>query len=203
MPAVDHGVVQAPVVERPAWNGKTNGFSIAALTMAMFGCALPVSTAFGIAGLVQSRRNGDKRGRVFATIALVINGLLVVAFAVAIVISQADGPDRDASGAVRGERSIGITRLRPGDCIKEISATTGNYVDVVPCDREHNSEVFALFDLAADDAGQEAADAGCESRFPEYASGSAAVLALPPDSGERRVTCLTFRLSPTTGSIKR
>lgn len=206
MPAVDHGGT--------GWNGKTNGFSIAALAMAMFGCALPVSTAFGVAGLVQSRRNGDRRGRVFAIIALVTNGLLVVAIGVAVVIGLADGPDRDASGAVRGDRSIALDKLREGDCVREINAMIGAYVDVVPCSEPHESEVFGVFDLPAgawpgDAEVKRAADAGCAGRYLTYAGEDAelvATLSLPPDesawAGNRTVTCMTFRTTPTTGSVR-
>jgi hypothetical protein len=200
---------------RPPWNGKTNGFSIAALTMALFGCGMPVSITFGVLGLVQSRRNGDRRGRFFAIAALTINGIIILVIAGAIGASIARGPDRDATGAVRGERSIALDRLRVGDCIADISETSG-YVDVVPCSAAHTSEVFAQFTLPAGEWPGEtrvkaAADDGCEKRFPQYAGGkpdgSTALLGVPPDSldwpGERGVTCLTYRLTPTTSSVRR
>jgi hypothetical protein len=211
VPAVDQQVVERPAA---GWNGKTNGFSIAALVMALFGCALPVSTAFGIAGLIQSRRNGDRRGRVFAVIALVVNSLVVLAIAIAVGISLADGPDRDASGVVRGERSIALGELREGDCVREISVMLGAYVDVVPCAEPHESEVFGVYELPAgqwpgDDAVKKTADAGCADRYLAYAGKDAdlvATLTLPPDesewSGRRQVTCMTYLSSPATGTIR-
>lgn len=209
-------MVDQPVPVRAAWNGRTNGFSIAALTMSLFGCAIVLSIPFGIAGLVQSRRNGDRRGRILAIASLVINGLIVGAVAVAVVVGLSDGPDRDANGVVRGERSISLARLEAGDCIKHLGVAVARYVDVVPCDRPHNSEVFATYAMAdgewpGAEQVQAIATADCEKRYPQYAGGeldsSTTVLGMGPADtsewlGKRKVTCLTFRLSDTTGSVR-
>ncbi|MBL7257688.1 DUF4190 domain-containing protein [Paractinoplanes lichenicola] len=162
-----------PPPTRPPWNGKTNGFSIAALTLSLFGCTGLLSIVFGFIGLTQSRRNGDKRGRIFAIIALSICALWITAIATAIVVAvvrdAADGPDRDATGAIRGERTIRLADLRAGDCAKDLEDQRGSRVDVLPCTSAHSSEVFATFELPAAGDTQEAAEAGCEQRFAAYA----------------------------------
>ena len=154
------------------WNGKTNGFSIAALTLALIGCTGLLGIVFGVVGLNQSRRNGDQRGKVFAIAALSICGvwLLIIGVFVGFAVWRqiADGPDRDRNGAIRGQRSIAVTALRPGDCIKDLQAATGSYVDVLPCSSAHSSEVFATYDLPSGSTS-DAAAAGCEQRFAAYA----------------------------------
>jgi hypothetical protein len=204
---------------QPQWNGKTNGFSIAALTLALFGCTGVFSIAFGFIGLNQSRRNGDKRGKVYAILALTICGLWLLAIAVfaglAVARNIADGPDRDATGAIRGERSIALTALHPGDCVKDLESQTGRYVDALPCSVPHSSEVFAVFDLPAGVADAEkAAQSGCEQRFETYAGNK-----VPEDAefflftarmeevgatGDPGVLCFAHQQTGTTkGSLKR
>jgi hypothetical protein len=203
----------------PQWNGKTNGFSIAALTFALLGCTGVISIAFGFIGLSQSRRNGDKRGKVYAILALSICGLWLAAIAVfvgiAIARDVADGPDRDNTGAIRGERSITLTALRPGDCVKDLKSQTGRYVDVAPCSVPHNGEVFATFDLPAGAAdAQKAAERGCEQRFEAYAGRKppkdaklllfTARLEELGETGDPGVLCFALRPTGTaTGSLKR
>ncbi|GIE49157.1 hypothetical protein Ani05nite_26910 [Amorphoplanes nipponensis] len=103
----------APPSPHPPWNGKTNGFSIACLSLALLGCAGPVSITFGVIGLLQSRRNGDRRGRFYAIAGLAVCALWLLAIAVAIAVSVAN-PDRDAAGAARGGHVTGIDAPRAG-----------------------------------------------------------------------------------------
>jgi hypothetical protein len=212
-----------PPPPQPRWNGKTNGFSIAALTLALFGCTGVISIVLGFVGLSQSRRNGDKRGRFYAIAALSICALWLLAFvvfiAVAVVRNVADGPDRDETGAIRGERSVAITRLQTGDCIKDLDSQTGKYIDVLPCTSAHSSEVFATYDLPADapkddTAAKEVAEAGCAQRYEAYAGQKK-----PDDSkfflftvrmkelsptDDRGVLCIAHQLSgTTTGTLKK
>lgn len=187
--------VQPPPV-KPAWNGRTNGFSIAALTLALLGCTGLISIAFGFIGLRQSRRNGDKRGKVIAIIALSICAfwitVLVTVIAIAIARDVADGPDRDATGAIRGERSITLSDLRAGDCAKDLEEQRGTLVDVLPCTSAHSSEVFATFELPATGDTQDKAEAGCEQRFEAYAGRKK-----PDDAG---YFLFTVRLSDVTST---
>ncbi|MGK5685143.1 DUF4190 domain-containing protein [Actinoplanes sp. URMC 104] len=161
--------------QRPAkvWNGKTNGFSIAALTLSLFGCVGLISIVFGVIGLTQSRRNGDRRGKIFAIVALSICGLWITAIAAFVTVGifrdAADGPDRDAAGVLRGERSIALRDLRAGDCVKDLEDQTGASIDVLPCSSAHTSEVYAVWKPPSPDGTEEAAEAGCEQRFPAYA----------------------------------
>ncbi|XVU21617.1 DUF4190 domain-containing protein [Actinoplanes sp. CA-054009] len=201
---------------RPQWNGKTNGFSIAALTLSLFGCVGLISIILAIVGLRQSRRNGDKRGKVFAIIALCICGLWISAIAVvagiAIARDAADGPDRDATGVLRGERSLSIDNMRAGDCVKDLLNDTGDYFDALPCSSPHSSELFAKFDLPK--ATEAQAEAGCAKRFVTYAG------AKPPadakyilftarmeelgETGDPGVLCFAHQRSgTTTGSLRK
>ncbi|MFF5078638.1 hypothetical protein ACFY36_16425 [Actinoplanes sp. NPDC000266] len=200
---------------RPQWNGKTNGFSIAALTLSLFGCVGLISIILAIVGLRQSRRNGDKRGRRFAIIALCVCGLWISVIAVvagiAIARDVADGPDRDATGVLRGERSLSFENMRAGDCVKDLDNDTGDYLDAVPCSSPHSSELFAKFDLPK--ATDDQAEAACEKKFLAYAG------AKPPadakyllftarleeiETGDPGVLCFAHQRSgTTTGSLKK
>ncbi|MFI7546435.1 septum formation family protein [Actinoplanes sp. NPDC049599] len=200
----------------PPWNGKTNGFSIAALTLSLFGCVGLLSVVFGIIGLRQSRRNGDRRGRFYAIAALTICGMWLLAIAVAVIVNLSKGPDRDATGAVRGERSISIEKLQPGDCLKNIIAETGSYVDVVPCTTGHNSEVIGRITLPAggwpgEEEVKKAGEAGCEKLFEQYAGSKLAaagstILTETPDvldwPEERGVLCIAYHLRKSTASLR-
>jgi hypothetical protein len=208
-----------PVAEppRPAWNGKTNGFAIACLSLSLFGCVGPASIVFGVLALRQTRRNGDRRGRFYAIAGLTICGLWLGAIAVAVVVNLARGDDRDASGAVRGERSISLDELRAGDCLKDLMDETGDYVDVVPCTTAHSSEVVARFDLPesawpGDEKIKSSGQVGCDELFQKYAGtkpdSSYVVFASPPDKLEwpenRNVLCLAhYPGKPATGSLRR
>ncbi|MEU4624988.1 hypothetical protein AB0G04_34075 [Actinoplanes sp. NPDC023801] len=210
----------APPPQQSQWNGKTNGFSIASLSLALLclGGGF-LSIVFGIIGLVQSRRNGDRRGKFYAIAGLTISGLvlavIVGAIIVAVVRDATDGPDRDTAGAIRGERSISLRELRAGDCVKDLEGQTGRYVDALPCSSPHSSEVVGVFDLpagAADPAT--AAEAGCELRFKEYA-GQERPVGAPyivftarmeeiGFSGDPGVLCFAHQITgTTTGTVKR
>lgn len=221
-PAESHAPYLAPppgdMPERPPWNGKTNGFAIACLTLSLFGCVGLVSVIFGVIALRQTRRNGDRRGRFFAIAGLSICGLWLAAIAVAVVVNLAQGDDRDASGAVRGERSISLNGLRPGDCLKDLWGDYGSSVDVVPCSAPHSSEFVARFALPAgawpgEAQVQKAGEDGCDKQFKQYAGpnpadGSYVVFPAVPDesdwSGEREVLCLVHHLGdPVTGTMRR
>jgi hypothetical protein len=209
---VDHQPAQP---SPPPWNGKTNGFSIAALSLSLFGCVSWLSVVFGIIGLRQSRRNGDRRGSFYAIASLAICGLWLTAIAVAVVVNIAKGADRDETGAVRGERSISVEKLRAGDCLKNIIAQTGSYVDVVPCTTAHNSEVIGRITLPpgawqGQEKIKEAGDAGCEKLFEEYAGSKLAearstILTVPPEESDwpedRGVLCIAYHLRNATSSL--
>ncbi|WP_249998691.1 DUF4190 domain-containing protein [Actinoplanes sp. M2I2] len=210
-----------PQSARPPWNGKTNGFSIASLALSLFGCVGLLSVVFGIIGLRRSIRNGDRRGKVYAIAGLIISGLVLTAFAafvtVAVVREVADGPDRDAAGVVRGERSLRLDDLRAGDCIADVDEQSGARVDVVPCSTPHDTEVFAVYDLPGGpwpgaEPMRQKADAGCEKRFPAYSGRPAdparqVLFPAPPDEFDwpdsRRVLCFAHHRDGTTATSLR
>jgi len=84
-------------------------------------------------------------------------------------LSLLDSSVRSPSGDITAAGSVGVLRLVPGDCFlvgpDEIEA-----VDAVPCDEDHQAEVFAIFDLADTDwpgaaAVAQVAKTGCLDRF--------------------------------------
>jgi hypothetical protein len=202
----------APV--RPPWNGKTNRMSIAALVLSFFGSGGLIGIGLGIGGLLNSRRNGDKRGKVIAIIALSISGVWVLIFAIAVgvaIVSDMKDPERDDNGVIRGERTIALDSLRVGDCIKDLAGQDGSRIDVVNCSLPHSSEVVATVTLGRD-ATDEAAGNTCGKLFTEYTGNQppadagysvAAVQLITAGSADFNTLCVAHQDSgTTTGSVK-
>ena len=129
---MDHQPAQSfppgPPLPPPGWNGKTNGFSIAALALSLFGCVSLPSIVFGVIGLRQSRRNGDRRGRFYALASLVICGLWLAAIAVAVIVNVAKGRK------TRPDIKLGICGEHGGDpaSIQFFERVGLNYVSCSP-----------------------------------------------------------------------
>lgn len=80
---------------------------------------------------------------------------------------------RDEAGAVTAADDVSVDRLRVGDCL--ITPADGVVEDLaaVPCDQEHDGEVFHAFDLPDGDfpgaeSVQAAGEAGCLARFEGF-----------------------------------
>ncbi|MEV7614506.1 DUF4190 domain-containing protein [Streptomyces sp. NPDC089799] len=142
---------------------KTNTLAIVAFVMAIV-CAIPfVPLVLGIVALSQIAKRGEK-GRGFAIAAIVIHSLTLVFLALGLafgfngLLNGGPPPERGTSGEVTGAGSGNWTELRPGDCFntdedlsesregttQEVTSWT---VDIVPCDRAHEGETYAVVDL--------------------------------------------------------
>jgi len=78
------------------------------------------------------------------TIMAVLAGGIVLATGACSLFS---GPQyRDANGLVTASAAINNTQLQVGDCIVNVSNMTDQVtkIDVVPCDVQHEGEVFAI-----------------------------------------------------------
>ena len=227
MPAVDHqpaptfppAPYHPPQPAQPApppWNGKTNGFSIAALSLSLFGCVSVLSVVFGVIGLRQSNRNGDRRGRFYAIASLAICGVWLAVIAVAVVVNIAKGPDRDATGTVKGERSISLQDLRAGDCLPNVISQTGSYVDVAPCTTTHNAEVIGRITLPkgpwlGEEPTKEAAHTSCAALAEQYTgvkqpdTGFTLLTVIPEETDwprDRGVLCIAYVARNSTTSLR-
>jgi hypothetical protein len=205
----------------PAWNGKTNGFSIAGLTLSLIGCGSLPGLIFAIIGLRQSTRNGDRRGRVFAILALAVAAvwLALFAFGVATALTRTtpDQSQRDASGAIQAEQPIRFTDLRTGDCVKGSEGRSEYDLVALPCTSPHTGEVFATYTLPEGSPVKpglptDEATAGCASRFEAYAGtklqeNTQFVSGWTLDSNNRtenhNVVCIVDVADGTTGSLRR
>jgi len=147
------------------------------------------------------------------------------------VTANADETTRDATGAIVESGGVGAFRLQVGDCFNTPGATedpTDTFevqsVEGVPCTESHDSEVFALFDLAGgpdapypgDQAAFDAGAVGCLDRFSGYVGESYeastrwdATLFYPSqgswdDADDREVVCIVVPLdgSPVTVSAR-
>jgi hypothetical protein len=77
-----------------------------------------------------------------------------------------------ATGQVAEETPVDWLKIKPGDCVKEVS--DDYHETLVPCAEPHAEEVYAQFELSGgaeypgDDEIEELANAGCTERFDEF-----------------------------------
>lgn len=132
--------------------------------------------------------------------------------------------DRDDSGAIVSEGSVGAFQMRVGDCFDDgnVFASEDNQVDSVPgvpCSKPHDNEVYAIFDVTmtsfpGDSMGDLAHEA-CLERFEafvgkDYESSSLDVASLYPTEeswnhqNDREVICAVYDVDANklTGSVK-
>ncbi|MDW8809051.1 DUF4190 domain-containing protein [Streptomyces scabiei] len=198
-----------------------NGLAIAALVLGVL-CFLPgVGLLLGVAALTQIRRKGERgKGMAVAGIVLSTIGALLM------TLAFTTGGARDAWHGLRDAASgVGGTfSVATGECFDTPTGTLEGYtadVDVVPCDGEHDAEVFAGFSLPdgpypGDDAVAEAADDRCYARSESYVMDP---WAFPADVdvyyfsptrqswrfGDREITCMLGNTDPEgslTGSLR-
>ena len=84
-------------------------------------------------------------------------------------LSLRDSSVRSPSGDIAVAGRVGVLRLLPGDCFL-VGADEIEEVAAVPCDEDHQAEVFAVFDLAATEwpgaaAVAQVTKSGCLDRF--------------------------------------
>ncbi|MDX2691324.1 MULTISPECIES: DUF4190 domain-containing protein [Streptomyces] len=210
---------QAYPALRPA--PPVNGLAIAALVLGVL-CFLPgVGLMLGVVALVQIRRKGE-RGKGMAVAGIVLSAigalLMTLAFTTGGARDAWDG-FRDAASSAGGTFSVAR-----GECFDSPSGSLEEYaydVDIVPCDGEHDAEVFAGFAMPdgaypGDDAVTDAADDQCYARSELYAMDP---WALPADVdvyyftpsrqswryGDREITCMFGNVDPEgslTGSLR-
>lgn len=198
-----------------------NGLAIAALVLGVL-CFLPgVGLLLGVAALVQIRTRGE-RGKGMAVAGIVLSTISALLATLAFTTGGArDAWDglRDAASGAGGTFSVAT-----GECFDTPTGTLEGYtadVDVVPCDGEHDAEVFAGFSLPdgpypGDDAVSEAADDRCYARSESYVMDP---WAFPADVdvyyftptrqswryGDREITCMLGNADPEgrlTGSLR-
>ncbi|UUU24708.1 DUF4190 domain-containing protein [Streptomyces sp. DSM 40750] len=203
-----------PVLQPPS---PVNGFAIAALVLGVL-CFLPgIGLVLGILALVQIRKRGERgKGMAVAGIVLSTIGALLM------TLAFTTGGARDAWDGFRdAANGVGTTfSVNKGECFDTPSGSLEGYaydVDIVPCDGEHDAEVFANFpmpdgDYPGDDAVTGVADEKCYARSESYAMDT---WALPDDvdvyyftptreswrSGDREITCM-FGNVDAEGTLK-
>ncbi|WP_232838206.1 DUF4190 domain-containing protein [Streptomyces geranii] len=193
-----------------------NGVAIASLALGLL-CFIPaVGLVLGVIALLQIRKNGERgkgmaiAGSVASTLGLALWALLLGTGG----LSAAWDGFKDAA-----EDSNSTFSLEKGDCFDSLDGSLEGYaydVDIVPCSRPHDGEVFAGFQLPAgsypgDDRVTEVADEKCYALEDSYAMDSWAVPVdvdvyyLTPTRqswrlGDREVTCV-FGSVDTDGTL--
>ena len=199
-----------------------NGLAIAALVLGIL-CFVPaVGLVLGIVALVQIKKRGE-RGKGMAVGGMVMSSIGIGLLALLVATGGArdfwDG-FRDAANDSGGA----AFSLEVGECFDTLSGSLGGLafdVDKVPCEGEHDAEVFADFpmgdgDYPGDSAVADTADQRCDLLQNTYAMDSWAV----PDDvdvyfftptaqswrrGDREISCLfgnTDEKGSLTGSLR-
>ena len=152
-PGVAYGYGQAPYQPTPS-----HAMAIWALVLSclfFIPIAVLVGIGLAIAVLVRSR-DGLNHGRGKAITALVIGGLVVLAWVgligLAVAASTHDA-HRDSAGAVTRAGTVSVERLQVGDCFDQSTIPASGdsvaiaTVDVMPCGQAHDWEVYDAFAL--------------------------------------------------------
>ncbi len=128
--------------------------------------------------------------------------------------------DRDGSGAIIGEGSVGAFNVRVGDCFNDSDAFSEEVFSVagVPCSEPLDNETFAVFDLPLasytdEDAMFELAHESCAARFEsfvgkDYESSMLEITTMYPTAeswaqNDREVVCAVYDMdaSKLVGSV--
>ncbi|PZT68663.1 hypothetical protein DN402_12800 [Streptomyces sp. SW4] len=219
-PQPPYGQGPAP---HPAWppQRSVNGLAVAAFVLGLL-CFLPaVGLVLGLVALGQIRRKGE-RGKGFAVAGSALSAVGLVLWALALGTGALSDAWQGFRDAARGEGTA--YALAEGQCFTTPSGSLRGVtydVDTVPCDEEHDGEVFAVFDLPA---GRFPGDAQIARRADEQCYGAQDGYAmdrwaLPADvdvyhlaptarswrTGDREVVCLfgnTDERGTLTGSLR-
>ncbi|GHB76099.1 membrane protein [Streptomyces viridiviolaceus] len=221
----------APQQFHPAWGPPpygayprqppVNGVAIAALVLGIL-CFVPaVGLVLGLIALGQIKRKGE-RGKGLAVAGSVLSSIGLALWVVSLSTGAAADFWQGFRDAARGEGTA--YALAEGQCFNTPSGSLEGVtfdVDKVPCGKEHDGEVFAVFELPGgsypgDDEITRAADDKCYALQDDYAMD---VWALPADVdvyyltptpqswrvGDREVICLlgsTAERGTLTGSLR-
>lgn len=150
-------------------------------------------------------------------LAAAVTGILIVGCSDA---STADESIRTDDGEIVESGEVGAFRLQVGDCVNGAMSGEVSSVDGVPCDEEHQFEVYYAFDILGSDfpgaeAVQEEAQTTCLEQFEPFVGATYAesiydITALWPTEeswdmvGDREVLCMILNYDGTnkTGSAK-
>ncbi|NGO15287.1 DUF4190 domain-containing protein [Streptomyces sp. HC44] len=203
---------------RPA---PVNGFAIAALVLGIL-CFLPlIGLILGIIALAQIRKKGE-RGKGMAIAGMVTSGIGAAVILLAFVTGGTSGFWEGFKEGVQEGATFSVAK---GECFDAPAGSmegTAYDVDKVPCEGEHDGEVFANFQMKdggypGDDAITQTADDKCYTLQHAYAMDAWAVpdnvdiyyFTPTPESwdlGDREISCLfgnTDETGSLTGSLRR
>ena len=117
--------------------------------------------------------------------------------------------DRDGSGTIVSEGTVGAFNVRVGDCFNDSDAFSEEVFSVagVPCSEPHDNEIFAVFDIELAnytnaDAMFELAHESCAARFEsfigkDYESSALEITTMYPSAAswaqnDREVVCAIY-----------
>lgn len=200
----------------------TNGFAIASLVLGLTVIGSVLGLIFGIVGLSQTKRTGQKGGGL-ANAGTVISAiwLLLGVVVVAIGMLPDQSPTRDPdTGVITQGDDVDVLALQVGDCIAAFDDEQESFADLpaVPCSQPHHGEIYAVFDMPGvtypgEDEVIDYADAECGERLQAYSQSAwdnqdIEIFYLYPNSrgwngGDHGIACLAIDFEHTmTGSIK-
>ncbi|MGY5055370.1 septum formation family protein [Streptomyces sp. 900105755] len=183
-----------------------NGLAIASLVLGVLCCLPGAGLVLGLAGLGQIRKRGE-RGRAMAVVGSVFS---VLGLALWVVALSTGGAAEFWQGVKEGANDSSSVSLSTGDCFDTPDGTlTGDLVSdvtVVDCEKAHDGEVFATYELKGsdypgDESVGDSADRRCYAMEDGYAMdgwavpGDVDVYYFTPSAdsweyGDREVACV-------------
>jgi hypothetical protein len=196
---------------------RTNGYAVASLILGALG-GVPFGIAFGITALVQIKRR-PQQGRGLAVGGLIASGSWLLIFAAGIAAAVLFYQrEEETAAAVTPRDRVNIAYLAPGDCVNELHVVAEEVYDmpVVPCDKPHDGEVYAVFELPegpypGDEAVQEEISVRCDDDLRSFAGARSEKLDFTffyPATEQlwnesRLVSCMAFDpAGTTTGTLR-
>ncbi|MEU6759047.1 septum formation family protein [Streptomyces sp. NPDC046685] len=160
-----------------------NGLAVAALVLSLTVCLTPLGLVLGIVALARisgsARRGRPQRGRGLAIAGVAVSASVIVIAALLMAFADfrvwtVSSPGRGTDGKVEKRSTATVFDLRKGDCFTPRSGLpkgerdpVANFtVELVPCDRPHKGEVYAITRIDGPEAfpGTEAVAAQARTR---------------------------------------
>lgn len=198
-----------------------DGVSVAALITGIIGAGI-IPVVLGFMGLKRTKRDRT-RGRGMAIAGIVLGILWMIGGAVWVFVNadalQPSAADRDeASGEITAGSDADVFSLQVGDCLDMSAVAAAESVDsmpTVPCDEEHDAELFHEITLEGESFPTDVtdqADQGCTAAFADfigldYMESALELSYLHPtsdswDQGDRTIQCIVISSELVTGTMQ-
>lgn len=178
----------------------------------------PQESAAPVVVEIHSQKGSHFMSKKIARAGLVGASAIALAFALTgcTLLGGGAGSDRDDEGQVTDTGEDSVFNMEVGDCLNEPEGTEVSDIELVPCDQEHDYEVYDELELPEGDFPSDVdtqADEFCTEAFTEFVGLTWEESALdiswftPTEGswsdGDHLIQCIVLDpAGPTTGSLE-